>query len=360
AIETSISRLKLRREQLKSARGKFLKNPRWTTSGGVVKEWRAKVKKISEVRAHSYDRLSNFLANSIYTSEKLSGREKAMLSMAADEALQESDLLSELESLIDSEAHTTDLLTRIKQTYEKMKGSIEAHPGYGKEWSELIHFSLKEYAKRAYKMPGSAATKLVMEMRAPVDKFLTLFLGDVFTYLFRRGSAKEPGPIPSVVIAHLKKMSEIKQERDSEPLVVLTHSMGGQVMYDILTHFIPFRKDDKEIRVDFWCATASQVGFFEELKLFLSSSDLHGEVTGEKVPYPDSKYLGYWWNVWDHNDFVSYSAHKIIDGVDDEPYRSGMDVVEAHVGYLFLPSFYRTFAAKVQTACESGWKKKEV
>ncbi|HEY5985027.1 MAG TPA: hypothetical protein VIV12_01405 [Streptosporangiaceae bacterium] len=40
---------------------------------------------------------------------------------------------------------------------------------------------------------------------------------------------------------------------------------------------------------------------------------------GSKVPYPDRRYLGGWWNVWDHNDFVSYTGKAIFDGLDDEP-----------------------------------------
>ena len=126
--------------------------------------------------------------------------------------------------------------------------------------------------------------------------------------------------------------------------------MGGQIVYDIVTHFLPNLPDYKGLRIDFWCASASQVGFFEELKLFLESCEQYSLAAGKLVPYPNRQHLGHWWNVWDHNDFVSYSVKGIIEDVDDELYDTGLDIVWAHLGYLALPSFFRKFGRKVQKA----------
>ncbi|MBK9142472.1 MAG: hypothetical protein IPM23_08255 [Candidatus Melainabacteria bacterium] len=334
AIERSMERIRHRREQLVKA-GRVMASSQWLT-------------KVKEVRRHSKERLSDFLASTIQASNKLTAKEKAALCLALDEAVQEEGEETIEESIKNPEA----LQKRIRDRCNRVLVSL----GNRQDWSEQMSFNLKEYATRAYKLPASAATKVAMELRAPIHRFITLFLGDVFTYLYRRGDASDPGPIPTVVLSHLERLNEIKKSRDGEPLLVLTHSMGGQVVYDIVSHFLPLG-EHQDVRIDFWCATASQVGFFEELKLFLASSDLHGEETGELAPYPDDRYLGYWWNVWDYNDFVSYSADGIINGVDDEAYGTGMDVVEAHMGYLFLPSFYRRMRSKLQTARRLGWKR---
>ena len=62
---------------------------------------------------------------------------------------------------------------------------------------------------------------------------------------------------------------------------------------------------------------------------------------------PDKRYLGYWWNVWDYNDFISYSARNIFDEVEDDFYNTGMFLADAHGGYLVRPSFFRQFAEKL-------------
>src|SRR5262249_26923671 len=154
-----------------------------------------------------------------------------------------------------------------------------------------------------------------------------------------------PGGIPNRLLRTLVAARENQQQRNGEPLIVLSHSMGGQLVYDAVTYFLPQIPAYAGIRIDFWCATASQVGLFEELKLFLVRNT--GYCPGNPVPFPERKYLGGWWNVWDHNDFISYSVRGIIRDVDDGPYNSGMSVLRAHSGYLKRPSFYRAFSAKL-------------
>jgi hypothetical protein len=128
--------------------------------------------------------------------------------------------------------------------------------------------------------------------------------------------------------------------------------MGGQIVYDSVTDFLP-NGPDKNLRVDYWCATASQVGLFEELKLFRASSSSY--LAGTPVPFPDRRYLGGWWNVWDHNDFLSFTVKGIVSGVDDESFDSGKGLTSAHSGYLVRPSFYRRLADKLARARNGGW-----
>ncbi len=184
-------------------------------------------------------------------------------------------------------------------------------------------------------------------LRRPLEGFLPTFIGDVMTYVARRGTAEAPGPIPLRVLAGLETAAFAAASRD-EPLVVVTHSMGGQILYDVLTHFLPRLPGYGEIRVDYWCATASQVGFFEELGLFLESDPGHSRATGVLTPQPPQEVLGGWWNVWDHADMLSFRADGIFEGVDDSPFFVAGTLASDHNAYLDNRDFHRMLAVRVR------------
>jgi hypothetical protein len=209
-----------------------------------------------------------------------------------------------------------------------------------------------EALSRAEDRAGYIASIVAAESRPWLSDIASNFIGDVFVYLKNRDNPRNaPGEILAGLLAALQKSHGHKAARAGEPLVVLTHSMGGQLIWDAATWLLPQHNSD--IRVDFWCATASQVGFFAEAKLFASSAKEHGP--GTPVPFP-AAHLGVWWNVWDHNDFLSFTAETICAGVDDEPYDSGSSLIAAHSGYLDRPSFYRAFARKLEAAKARGFK----
>ena len=135
-------------------------------------------------------------------------------------------------------------------------------------WSKIVD-RVGEATSRVISAPAFTLSTVVAETREPINRLVTLFIGDVFAYINTRKDWKAPGPIPQVVIDTL---SDAKKAAPNEPLIVLTHSMGGQIVYDLVTHFLP--KMNSSLRIDFWCATASQVGLFEEMKLFLETSPL--------------------------------------------------------------------------------------
>ena len=122
---------------------------------------------------------------------------------------------------------------------------------------------IKESVSRLRSSPAAATSLLAGEFRGSLNDFVTRFLGDVLYYIDGRGTVDRPGPIPAVLVNAIKTAQVNKQNRNGEPIVVLTHSMGGQIAYDTVTSFLPGSADSRDIKVDFWCATASQVGFFE-------------------------------------------------------------------------------------------------
>jgi len=227
-------------------------------------------------------------------------------------------------------------------------------------WFTKAGDRLSECLRRMASSPTYAASIALGELRRPLNDLVSVFIGDVFQYLNERVDklpsshpqdgtiARKPGRIPSRLLDKLLEATANQKDRHDEPLVVVSHSMGGQLVYDAVTSFMPQDTRFAKVRIDFWCATASQVGFFEEAKLFLASRAEHK--SGNPVPFPPS-HLGCWWNVWDSNDVLSFTTREIFEGVDDESYSSGMSLVSAHGGYLARPSFYRRFAMKLAQAC---------
>jgi hypothetical protein len=186
----------------------------------------------------------------------------------------------------------------------------------------------------------------VTSLRRPLEDFVPVFLGDVLTYVSTRGNAEAPGPIIERVLAGLDTAAFAAESR-SEPLVVLTHSMGGQIVYDLVTHFLPRMPEHRRIRIDYWCAAASQVGLFEELGLFLESAPDRGP---GPATHPPREHLGGWWNVWDHADLLSFRAEGIVEGVDDSAFFAAGSLATDHYRYLANAGFYRALAARVRAS----------
>lgn len=141
----------------------------------------------------------------------------------------------------------------------------------GRAWAALRRgvVRLKRMAVSAAISPAVRAGRALSMRRVP------LLLGDVTAYLAQRGTAQNPGPIVRTVVADLERAAA-----SGGPLIVIAHSMGGNIVYDVLTHFRP------DLRVDFLVTVGSQVGLFEELKLFgASRPDIPG-TGGERVPMP--------------------------------------------------------------------------
>jgi hypothetical protein len=286
------------------------------------------------------------LAVATMPTDRTGPAEAARWAIAADAVARDRGTAARLAACTSVDEETTELLQLVRE--RQASGGL-AGMGAG-DWRTTWRTRLGEAMDRATSAPGFAVSRALAEIRGPVNDLATGFIGDVFVYLAGRGDASRPGPIPAAVLAGLRRARQGRLT-DDEPMVVLTHSMGGQIVYDLVTAVLPHQPDSRNLRVDFWCATASQVGLFEELGLFLGS----GRNRTGQAPFPDRDQLGYWWNVWDYNDFISFSVRGIVDGADDEPYSSGLSVLGAHSGYLRRPSFYRRLASKLEMARRLHW-----
>ena len=141
------------------------------------------------------------------------------------------------------------------------------------------------------------------------------------------------------MLSELHAASAAKTDGDDK-LIVIAHSFGGEIVYDILTKF------DPGLSIDVLITVGSQVGLFEEMKLYLASDDMYPDDAGHaKVPMPSN--LKRWLNVFDPNDVLSFLAEPIFAGVQDFKYDTGFSTLQAHGGYFLRPSFYSRLAARL-------------
>lgn len=154
---------------------------------------------------------------------------------------------------------------------------------------------------------------------------LSRFMGDAFVYARDRGTPAQPGPILGLVRDALRAAS-----RPSEPTIVITYSMGGNIVYDLLTTFA------RDLRIAAWVAVGSQVAHFEDMKLFSCSDARIGAPT--RVPKPDN--LEHWINVFDPIDPCAFAAEPVFEGVRDVRFATGQSAFSAHRGYFGQPAFY--------------------
>jgi hypothetical protein len=209
----------------------------------------------------------------------------------------------------------------------------------GPGWFDAVRNRVGWIISRVDEAPSRAATVAVLDrFRDNLHADLTLFIGDVFAYLLRRGEAGAPGPIVERILAAIDETPRI---RPDEPLVILSHSMGGNIVYDLLT---TYRTD---LKVDAWISAGGQVGQFEEMKIFKASST--DAPPAPPLP-PKVASLGgrvrSWLNVYDPADILSFLVEPVFTDQDpavrikDLKFKSGVSALKAHGAYFTRPSFY--------------------
>jgi hypothetical protein len=283
--------------------------------------------------------------------------------VAADEAAHDPEVQRQLRAAPDDAAAQALYLAALERRVEQQVPAGLTGMGAKDRWRQWRQ-RIAEASDRGSHLPSFAVSRVLGEARKPVNTAAVRFMGDVFVYLDSRVEDGKMGPIPRVVLETLQDADQ-RRLSPEEPLVVVSHSMGGQIIYDMVTHFLPAAAglpaasglaaepadgERQPPRIDFWCATASQVGLFLDLNLFLAADD-----GTAPLARPSSRWLGTWWNVWDYNDFLSFSVRDIVRGVDDEPYSSGLSLASAHSGYLQRPTFYRRLRGKLDDARSRNW-----
>lgn len=185
-----------------------------------------------------------------------------------------------------------------------------------------------------------ASTGVVDLFRDDVNPMIGRFVGDVFVYL-KEGDKREAirGRIRPALTA-----ARARADAAGEALVVMGHSMGGVILYDMLSDPGGAGLPDG-FRVDVLATVGSQVGLFEEMKLYASSSPAYSKALNAKVPMPAR--VKSWMNVFDPVDVLSYRCEPIFEGVKDYVFSSATGLASAHTAYFRRPQFHARLKARL-------------
>jgi|SRR5271165_4752184 len=202
---------------------------------------------------------------------------------------------------------------------------------------------VKEKADRVFGLPTKTLSSVVLDLgRLSLQKAASNFVGDVFVYLQDRGTRQEPGPIVERVLSALLQARNDANAKGTK-FVVIGHSMGGNILYDILTTFRP------DLKVDLFITCGSQVALFEELKLFVNSDpNIPSDQRTDRVSRPSN--IIDWINIFDTNDIFGYRLEGVFSGVKDYGYDTGKGLFGAHVSYFLRPSFHDRLGERLKEA----------
>ena len=183
---------------------------------------------------------------------------------------------------------------------------------------------------------------LLTAIRSRMTRPALLFFGDVFVYL-HEGRPAAKGTISDKVVRAVCAAAE--DPARSGPLVVVSHSFGSMILYDLLTS-----GRLNNVMIDLWVTVGSQVSIFAELGLFESISD---DVPSEARPHLGRpRNVSRWVNVYDAADSLSYLFEPVFgaDAVHDRELQEGAHLFNAHGDYLTEPEFYRIIAAELEVS----------
>jgi hypothetical protein len=189
---------------------------------------------------------------------------------------------------------------------------------------------------------GHITEPLVSAARPGATTMVGRFVGDVFIYLQNRGTKEAPGPIVQKVLGAIDAAIAQKKPGDDK-LIILGHSMGGNIAYDILTYFRP------DIQCDLFLTIGSQVALFEELKIFKQSDAAISAMSATKAVVRPAN-IGHWINVFDLTDIFGFTTEGVFAEVDDYKFDAETLPVLSHSMYFERARFYARLRERINAA----------
>lgn len=182
-----------------------------------------------------------------------------------------------------------------------------------------------------------AATTFTQPLRKLFHERMYFFIGDAFLYFGQRGTASAPGPIVQRLSQAMAEARSRTTSADPE-VVVIAHSMGGNIVCDYVSQF------DTESSIDLLITVGSQFSLFADLSMFPG--------LGIDKPFRKPACVKRWINVYDDNDFFAFAAQPLFDGIEDLHYASGRLGMTTHADCFKFISLYEHIAqAVLSTDC---------
>ncbi|MGQ4429446.1 MULTISPECIES: esterase/lipase family protein [unclassified Streptomyces] len=242
-----------------------------------------------------------------------------------------------------------DFLDRLDEELDAWQHELDESGGQKDvpdEWERFGGVSVPRPARAAVRRINAVFAKTVASGVMAVSRRFTpkgaLLFADVAGYLAGRGSVEQPGPVVQLVGKALDDAARAVRAYD-DPLIVVAHSMGGNIVHDVLSFYRP------DVRVDLLVTVGTQVGLFEELKLFAASDPAVPSPQVAKVSRLPN--VTRWINVVDVRDLLAFVVGPVFAGAEDLVFDSG--ALLPHGAYLTSPDFHRRLARRVAEGVRS-------
>jgi hypothetical protein len=258
------------------------------------------------------------------------------LSDIACSATDDVDLVNKLTARLDKSSEREQLGYSFNEGLNLLKALLQRTAGICIDAAKRVKASLSSGVKRV----GGATSAFILDRyRVSLHRSIATFTGDVLVYLANRHRANRE-KIQELVKESIRRVTA---EKPLEPLILVGHSLGGIVLFEILA-------DDPQISASALVTIGSQVSQFEEMKL------LSGSVAG----VPDAnirlasmpKNISRWLNVYDPVDVLAFRCEGIFRDVEDIEWNGHCSTLSAHGAYMFNPGLFALLSQKL-TAPES-------
>ncbi|MFG2630696.1 hypothetical protein [Streptomyces sp. NPDC048473] len=242
-----------------------------------------------------------------------------------------------------------DFLDRLAEELNLWQGKLDDGSGPRDaldEWEAFGGMLVPRSARAAVRRMNAAFAKTIAGGVMAVSRRFTpkgaLLFADVAGYLAGRGSVERPGPVMELVGNALHCAADAARE-NGDPLIVVAHSMGGNIVHDVLSLYRP------DAHVDLLVTVGTQVGLFEELKLFAASDPAVPSPHVARVPMLPN--VTRRTNVVDVRDPLAFVAGPVFADAEDLVFDSG--ALLPHGAYLTSPDFHRRLARRIAEGTHS-------
>jgi hypothetical protein len=184
------------------------------------------------------------------------------------------------------------------------------------------------------------STGLSKLFRDDLNPLVAQFLGDVFVYL-KPGAPRDQ--IRAKVVGAISTAFAAKAA--GEPLVLMAHSLGGVILYDLLSS--PTAAGlPPGFRANAFITVGSQPGLFQEMGLF------DYKPAGHTPPNPMSgpANVDHWINVFDAIDLFGFRAEPVFGMATDYEFNSMTGLLSSHSTYFRRPQFHARLRKRLKTA----------
>jgi hypothetical protein len=251
---------------------------------------------------------------------------------------------------VEEVADDEEFLERLKGELEKWKQAPAAPAGDNvpANFQSLgINLNVFDWAKDALGAIQDGISNITNDalmnlLKVDLSDKVTLFFGDVFFYLAERDTT---ALINGAITQEIRAAAKYSKDHD-EPLIIMAHSMGGNIVYDLLTHYLT------DVEVDAFITVGCQASLFKQLSLFkeqtlermpLGPAGANAEGKAPKPPGVDK-----WINIFDVHDVLSFKFQDEFAGVTDYSYSSPGGFISAHGDYFERITFYERVVARLK------------